>query len=68
MAEHFYATIRRGKRFGYLKGPYDTHEEALGNVKDAKARAEKTDAFASFDAFGTAKYTGDNPPPSVYGK
>ena len=68
MTEHYYVTIRRGERYGYLKGPYTTHEEALAEVKDGKARAEKQDAFACFDAFGTAKYTGDNPPPSVFGK
>jgi hypothetical protein len=50
----FYVTIKRGKRSGFLLGPYLSHGDALENVDRARRTAEKIDSWAGFDAFGVA--------------
>lgn len=51
----FYVTIRRGRRVGYLLGPYGDVRDALANVDRGHSLAVDADPFAAFDAFGTAR-------------
>ena len=51
----FYVSVIDGSRYGFLAGPYDTHEEALAMVEPAKKMAQKLDDWAWFYAFGTVK-------------
>lgn len=54
---NYYVTMKRGKRTAWLAGPFSTHEEALNNVDQAKAKAIANDPFHDFDFFGTASTT-----------
>ncbi|QIG73404.1 hypothetical protein EVC03_096 [Rhizobium phage RHph_Y5A] len=64
----FYVTIIRGKRVGFLLGPYPTHDQALSNVDRGKSLACAADPWADFDAFGTCKLKDENnPPKAIFG-
>ncbi|QIG75322.1 hypothetical protein EVC29_093 [Rhizobium phage RHph_Y52] len=64
----FYVTIIRGKRVGFLLGPYPTHDEALSNVDRGKRLACDADPWADFDAFGTSRWKDEKTPPkSIFG-
>jgi hypothetical protein len=56
MTKRFYATIRRASgskiKTGFLAGPYDSLAEAEPHVREATAKAQEADPWASFDAFG----------------
>lgn len=52
----YYVTIVRGKRVGFLLGPYPSHETALANVDRGQRLACDADARACFDAFGTSRW------------
>ncbi len=54
---HFYVTILRDSQRGFLLGPYVGEAEALANVQRGRELALAADAFACFDAFGTASST-----------
>lgn len=58
----FYASVRDGVRTGFLLGPYDDHEEALGAVDKARTLAARVDDRAHFYAFGTARVEADRLP------
>lgn len=66
----YYVTIIRGKRVGFLLGPYSSHDEALTNVDRGKDLAIKADAWADFDAFGTSRWKSleSAPPKAVFGR
>lgn len=54
----FYVTVRErpdGGRTGYLVGPFDTHEEALGQVDAARRIAREVNSDAHWYAYGTAR-------------
>jgi len=53
-AHHFYVSVLDGNRKGYLLGPYDTHQEALDNVKRGTKMAYDSDTKAPWYAYGTA--------------
>lgn len=55
----FYVTVVDGKRYGFLLGPYPTHQEAIDNVARGRNLANDADPRAAFYAFGTAS-TKDN--------
>jgi hypothetical protein len=59
----FYVTaIRDGKQVAYLFGPVADHDVAISLVPFFRSIACRVDPYCAFDAFGTAKLTGDNPP------
>lgn len=66
----YYVTIIRGKRVGFLLGPYASHQESLDNVDRGRALATKADAWADFDAFGTSRWKSLDaaPPKAVFGR
>lgn len=65
-ADKFYVTmVRKGTGVAYLAGPFDTNDEAVGYIEQAKKTAMEIDPFAHFDAFGTAKRTAEKHPPGV---
>ncbi len=49
----FYVSVVDGSRYGLLAGPYDAHQDALDNVKGARAMAEAVDPRAVWYSFGT---------------
>lgn len=49
----FYVSVIDGRRKGILLGPYETHQDALDNVKRGRELAEEVDCRAAFFAFGT---------------
>lgn len=57
MTRSFYVTVKDGKRYGFLLGPYGTHREALANVARGRDLANGADPRAAFYAFGTASTT-----------
>jgi len=59
MRRNFYVSVKDGKRFGILLGPYVTHEEAKSNVARAKKLADGADPFACFYGFGTCSLPND---------
>jgi hypothetical protein len=53
----FFVTCKKAqtsKQAAFLLGPYETHEEALGNVERGRTMAEKVDQWAAVYAYGTA--------------
>jgi hypothetical protein len=54
----FYVTVRDAGRTGFLVGPYDTHEEALERVDEAKRLACEANSRGVWYAYGTSKVTG----------
>jgi hypothetical protein len=44
-----------GGRTGYLVGPFDTHEEALGRVEEARRIACEVNDRGIWYAYGTAR-------------
>jgi len=65
MAKGFYVTIIRGRRVGWLRGPFDSHEAALAALDETASKARALDPWADFDAFGTASREGDSLPTGV---
>lgn len=65
----YYVTIIRGKRVGFLLGPYPSHEDALENVDRGRELANDADSRSVFDAFGTSRWKDLTtlPPKSVFG-
>lgn len=66
----YYVTIIRGKRVGFLLGPYSSHQESLDNVDRGRTLAMDADGRAAFDAFGTSRWKSleSAPPKSVFGR
>ena len=62
----YYVSVLDGKRKGLLLGPYDTHQEALDNVKRGISLAVAADTRAVFYAFGTVKITAETLPKAVF--
>ena len=58
----FYVSVVDGSRLGLLAGPFQTHKEALGMVDQARATAQRRNAWAWFYAFGTVKMKNGNKP------
>ena len=48
-----------GKRYGFLLGPYPTHQEAIDNVSRGRELANEVDPRAAFYGFGTASTKDD---------
>ena len=58
----FYVSVLNGPRLALLAGPFQTHEEALAMVDQARETAQRIDPWAWFYAFGTVKMmTGHQP-------
>lgn len=51
----YYVTVRDQDRYGYLLGPYDSHQEALENVERGNRLACAAEARAHWYAFGTGR-------------
>ena len=68
-AKKFYVTMIREpgprQKVARLAGPFDTHEEALSHVDEARRHAIDADGFAAFDAFGTSGIEADDHKPGV---
>ena len=67
--QRYYVGIKDAERgrVGYLLGPYDTHGEALANVKRAGDMAEDVDAWATFYNIGTCSVPADKAIRTVFG-
>ncbi|MCB8986727.1 MAG: hypothetical protein H6661_03135 [Ardenticatenaceae bacterium] len=50
----FFVTVRNDSRNGFLAGPFETHQEALDLVPQARQLAHARDPWAAFYSFGTA--------------
>lgn len=55
MKEGFYVTIRRGRRTGYLAGPFPSFAAADAQIPAARVEADKIDPWTHFDAFGVTR-------------
>ena len=64
----YYVTMIRGDRVARLAGPFDTHEEALAHVDQARKVANEVDPRSHWDAFGTSGIESDNHAPGVLNK
>ena len=64
----FYVTIRRDSRTGWLLGPYESHTEALDNVRIGREKANLADPYSFFDEFGTASLPSEMPITTVFGR
>lgn len=49
----FYVSVMDGRRKGILLGPFDTHQEALDNVRRGRQLVQDAYVGAAFYAFGT---------------
>lgn len=45
-----------------VRGPFPTHEEALGKVEESRTKCEEIDPWAAFYAFGTVRAEVDQGP------
>lgn len=62
----YYVTMaREGRGIAHLAGPFDTHEDALAHVDEARRHAEEVDPRASFDSFGTSGVVSDHHRPGT---
>lgn len=60
----YYVSVINGRKRGLLLGPYDTHAEALDNVRRGEQLANDLDAWSDFYAYGTCKYETPNALPT----
>ena len=60
--KHFYVTVIRGEKVGWLFGPIADHDVARSFVPAIRKIAESIDPRCVFDAFGTSSITADEPP------
>ena len=51
----FYVSIKDGKRFALVAGPFQDHQEALDMVQIARQKGEELDTMSIFYAWGTVK-------------
>ena len=51
----YYVSVVDGPRYALLAGPYETHQEALDKVDEARKAAYTMDVKAVFYAYGTCK-------------
>jgi len=58
----YYVTVIRGRRVGWLAGPFSRHEDALALVEWCRRIACNLDPWCDFDAFGTASRKGGTYP------
>ncbi len=63
----FYVSVIDGGRKGVLLGPYETHQEALDEVRRGRRLAEDADCRAAFYAFGTCSSPRSRPLKPVFG-
>lgn len=63
----YYVSVRDGRRFGLLAGPYDTHAAALDKVRQARDLACERDHWAWFNRFGTVRMRDDYREPGKFG-
>lgn len=59
----YYVTVIRGKRTGWLAGPYSRHDDAKAAVETVRREACRIDPWCDFDAFGTARLESTDPLP-----
>ncbi len=63
----FYVSVRDAGRNGILLGPYETHPEALDNVRSGRKLAEGADYRAAFYFFGTCSMPRDQRCRPIFG-
>ncbi|WP_140427038.1 hypothetical protein [Ensifer aridi] len=70
--EGFYVSVVDGKRYGFLLGPYPTHDEALANVDRGKSLAlagnDDPSNAAWWYAYGTCRLERATLPSGVFGR
>jgi hypothetical protein len=64
---HYYVSALDGPKTALLSGPYPTHAECLAALPFARDKALQVDPKSAFYVFGTVSFSGDNPPPSIFG-
>lgn len=60
----YYVSVKRGREYRLVLGPYPSHGEALANVTRGRNLACDRNARHWFDAFGTCKVTQSKPLPN----
>ena len=66
---YYYVSIRDGKRFGLLRGPFATHQQALDQVDEVMALPIVANSpEAVFATFGTCRLHPDYPGKVLQGK
>jgi hypothetical protein len=56
---HYYVSVRDGRRWALVYGPFERHADALAAVGTARRVAVEADGRAWFYAFGTARLEPD---------
>ena len=51
----FYVTATLGDRYWLMRGPFETHAEALDAVRETMQKARELDARAEWMAWGTSR-------------
>lgn len=59
MNKGYYVTVIRDDRIGWLLGPFDDHDKAIGLIDVVRELACKIDCWCDFDMFGTASITSE---------
>ncbi len=68
-AHKFYVSVKNGKQWRALLGPYDTHAEAEANKQRGRQLAEERDYRACWYAYGTCSHPESEPDlPTLFGK
>lgn len=63
----FYVSVKDDRnRHCTLLGPFDTHQEALDNVRRGRKLAEEADCRAAFYSFGTCSAPRSQPLKAVF--
>ena len=66
---YYYVSIRDGKRFGFLRGPFATHQQALDQVNEVMSLSVVANSReAVFATFGTCRIHPDYPGEIPQGK
>lgn len=63
----FFVTVIDGPRYGFLLGPYATHEEALDQVDRGRKLANDSNDRAWFYGYGTASAVAGTVKQTVFG-
>lgn len=64
----FYVSDRDAGRNGILLGPYETHQEALDNVRCGRWLAQDANCRAAFWSFGTCSVPRSRPLRPIFGR
>ena len=64
----YYVSVKDGRKFGLLAGPYETHSEAIAKIRAARDIPCHRDPWAWFYHYGTVRMKGSYREPGKFGK